>query len=156
MPLDAVIVRIIQDRKTGFSSFVQFVLSIVRLRFLQMASVTPWLIAPVWWKLVGRKDLSLVARPEPAENVLRYQVGSVFAAIKVTEAARRPQLRDIVQRNELEDQVILGLRLNVDGIHAVVTTQVTRVEPVVRFVLVCLFVRREKIAVTLVVEVLRT
>ena len=57
VPFDSIIVNIVQSTKTRFRCFVDAEFSIVRLRFLEVSSLAPWLVTPVRRSGIGGSNL---------------------------------------------------------------------------------------------------
>jgi len=96
MPGDAIVVDVVQDRHAGFVGAVDVILGVVRLPDLLMAGLRPGVKAPAVRCLVRWSHLLAVRRPEPSVQRLGLEVTSVLAALEVTQAAGRPDVRHVV------------------------------------------------------------
>lgn len=122
VPLDAIVVEVVQDGQAGLT-FIVF--TVVGLR----ASVTTG-VGPVSQSaLVSRRDLSLRARPEPSVDNGWLQISTV-ASVKVAFAAAGPDVLDAIASQLLLDELVLLKGFKTDGVHAVATADVAGVEPV--------------------------
>lgn len=122
VPLDTIVVEVVQDGKAGLTLVV---LAVVGLRAAITASVGPITQSA----LVGGRNLGLRAGPEPAIDDGWLQV-SAAASVKVAFAAASPDILDAIAGQLLLDELVLLQGLEADGVHAVATADVTGVEPV--------------------------
>ena len=60
-----------------------------------MALVAPWLVSPAWWLSVSGSHLSVGVGKEPSLDIDGLQVLALITSREVTEAARRPDVRNI-------------------------------------------------------------
>lgn len=91
VPLDAVVVDVVQHPHARLRSLVDVELGVVWLGNLGVSSLAPGLVPPAWWGLVGGGHLCVGVGEEPTLDVLGLQVLAV-APVEVTQAARRPDV----------------------------------------------------------------
>lgn len=91
VPLDTVVVDVVEDAHARLRCLVDVELGVVWLGRLGVSSLAPGLVLPAWWGLVGRGHLSVGVGEEPALDVLGFQVLAV-TPVEVTQAARRPDV----------------------------------------------------------------
>lgn len=96
VPRDAVAVHVVEHAQTRLLRSVDVRLSVVRLRRLLVAGLAPRAVGPAGRRLVGGRQLAARRRPEPAVHVLRFQVRSVLAALKVAQPPAGPYVRRII------------------------------------------------------------
>ena len=146
VPLDAILVDVVEDAKAGLGCLVDFKLGVVWLRFLKVTSGAPGLISPAGRFLIGASEFDTRARPEPAIDNERLKIFSV-ASLEVAQTTARPNVRQFLcalERNKTkkldeynfdlknvfffftlfenaEDHVVLFDSLNANGVHAVLT-----------------------------------
>lgn len=150
MPCDAVIVDVVEDRQARLGRLVDVELGVVWLRDLLMSGLRPRVVSPSDWVAVGWLDLLAVGGPEPSVEVLWKQVFAAFATcfgrekvyhlfereekarltVEIAQATRGPDVWNVVLLDQLEDEVVLFLGLDGDGVHAVLAANVTSLEPV--------------------------
>lgn len=124
VPLEAVVVEVVQDRQTRLVVALSR-LAIVRLRLSVSSGVAPVTVVA----LTGRADLGATSGPEPSVLVRGLQVGTV-AARKVALPAGGPDVTDVSAGDALLDELVLLRRLEGHGVHAVPAADVPRVQPV--------------------------
>ena len=154
VPGDTVIVHVVQDAQARLAGLVDVVLGVVGLGLLLVSSLAPGVVGPARGHLVGLGDLVAGRRPEPSEEVLGLQIGASLAALEVAQAARRPDVGDVVGLDEAEDQVVLLLGLDRHEVHAVFTADVAAVQPVELLVGQGGNVTREEVVLAFVLELL--
>jgi len=130
VPLDAVLVQVIEDSQARLGGLVDVELGVVGLRSACVSLVTPWLVRPAWWGGVGGRHLGVGVGPEPSEDTDGLQVSTFLTGREVTEAAGGPDVAEVTLADEVEDHVVLGAGLDTDGVHAPLTALVTCLEPV--------------------------
>jgi len=130
VPLDSVIVEVVEDSEAALPSPVDGLLSVVGLGPLVVAGVGPGADGPRGVVLVGGEDLSVGAGPEPAENVDGLKVLAFFAPGEVTQSAGGPDVGDVTLLDEVEDHLVLLVGLDGNGVHAGLATLVPRLQPV--------------------------
>lgn len=96
VPGDAVAVNVVQDGHAGLTGAIDIELGVIRLSGLLVAGRRPRVIPPTIRRLVGRRYLLAIRRPEPAIQSLGFEVTSVLAALEVTETTGRPDVRNVV------------------------------------------------------------
>lgn len=58
---------------------------------------------------------------------------SQIVTIEVAQATRGPNVRNVFLLDQLEDEIVLLLSLNRDGVHAVLAAKITCLQPVNTF-----------------------
>lgn len=96
MPGDAVVVNVVEDRKARFGGAVDVELGVVRLSLFLVTGLRPRVVSPTGWRLVRGEDLLPVRRPEPAEDVLGFQIGTAFASLEVAQPSGGPDVGNVV------------------------------------------------------------
>lgn len=96
VPGNTVIVNVIQDRETGFAGTVYVEFRVIWLSLFLVSGGGPGIVAPSVGHLIGWGHLFAIRGPEPAVQVLGFQIGTVFASFKVAQAARGPNIRHII------------------------------------------------------------
>lgn len=91
VPLDAVLVDIVEDAQARFFGLVNFEFGVVWLRSLEVASGAPRLVAPTGGSLVGFGQFDAGAGPEPSVDQDWLQVLAI-AALEIAEATTRPDV----------------------------------------------------------------
>lgn len=76
--------------------------------------------------------------------------------IKIAETSRSPDVWDIFFLDQLEDEIILLLCFNWYGVHAVLATEITSLQPINTFVGECWNFAAVEIVVAFVVELFGT
>lgn len=99
VPGDAVVVDVVQDGHAGLVGAVDVELGVVRLSDLLVAGLGPRVEGPAIRRLVRRRHLLAIRRPEPAVQGLGLEVTSVLAALEVAETPGRPDVRHVVCGN---------------------------------------------------------
>jgi len=130
VPLDAILVQVVEDSHAGLGGPVDVELGVVGLRASSVSLVAPWLVAPAWRGGVGGRHLGVGVGPEPPEDIDGLEVSTFLAGGEVTEAAGGPDVAEVTLGDEVEDHVVLGDGLDTDGVHAPLTALVTGLEPV--------------------------
>lgn len=153
VPLDAILVDVVEDAKAGLGCLVDFKLGVVWLRFLKVTSGAPGLISPAGRFLIGASEFDTRARPEPAIDNERLKIFSV-ASLEVAQTTARPNVRQFLLFENAEDHVVLFDSLNANGVHAVLTAQVASVEPIALDVFVLGDVAAQKVPVTVALPLL--
>jgi len=124
VPLDPVVVKVVQDGQAGFvvtlSDF-----PVVRLSTSEPSSVTPVPVSPV----VGRSNPGSRPAPEPPVDQVWLEIWPV-APVKVALSSRGPDVPDPSPRDPLLHKVVLCRGLDAHRVHAMPTANVTRVQPV--------------------------
>lgn len=94
VPMDAIIVEIVQNGQTIFvgASLLQF--TVVRLWLADATVCGPIVLVAIG----GRSELLKFGRPEPTVHVDRLQIGS-FASLEVTDATAGPNVFYLCQLN---------------------------------------------------------
>ena len=135
VPLDAIVVDVVQQAHARLHAAVDVELGVVRLRYVfslelgLVAGEGPGLVAPAGWGGVGGGHLHSGPGPKPAVDVCWLQVIPV-AALEVAEPARCPDIGQVVLLEKLSDHLLLGGSLQAHQVHAVFTADVTAVKPV--------------------------
>lgn len=96
VPRDAVVVDVVEDRQAGLARLVDVELGVVGLALLLVSGGRPRVVVPAVGRLVRGRHLLAVRRPEPAVDVLRFEVLAVLAAFEVAQSSRRPDVWDII------------------------------------------------------------
>lgn len=122
VPLDAVVVKVVEDGEAGLTLVI---FAVVWLRAAVTAGVGPVTQSA----LIGGWDLGFGAGPEPSVDDGRLQVGAA-ATVEIAFAAASPDELDAIASQLLLDELVLLEGLEADGIHAVATADVTGVQPV--------------------------
>jgi len=124
VPLDAIVVEVVQD---GQAALVVALggLPIVGLWLLVSTRCRPVAGVP----LRGGSNLGPRSRPEPTVLIGGLQIGPV-AAGEVALPARGPDVSHIAPGDPLLHKVILLRRLQRNGVHAVPTADVPRIQPI--------------------------
>ena len=158
VPLDPVIVDVVQHSHAGLHGPVNVELRVVRLGDVvgdELGLVSgegPGLVAPAWRGGVGGSHLDAGARPEPAIDGGRLEVLSV-AALEVAESAAAPDVGKIVVSDELLNHLVLAGGLERHQVHAVLPADVPSVQPVNLVVSKVFFISREKVVMTSMLKV---
>jgi len=121
-----------------------------------MQGLCVYLIIPPLGSLVSSSHLGATTTPEPTVNVDRLKVWTFLASFKVTQPSTRPDILQISCLEQIKHNVVLLLRLDTDGVHAVLSAGVTGFEPVYLCVSIPGRVSREKVPVTFVEKLFRT
>lgn len=98
VPLDAILVDVVEDAHARLGGLVDVELGVVGLRSSGVTLVAPGLVPPAGGSAVGVGHLGVGVGPEPSLNVDGLQVFTLGAAREVTEAARRPDVGDVAWR----------------------------------------------------------
>ena len=77
VPLDAVLVDIVENAQARFFGLVNFKFGVVRLSSFEMTSCAPRLISPTGWCLVGFGQFDAGTGPEPSVDQYRLQVFTI-------------------------------------------------------------------------------
>jgi len=85
MPLDAILVDIIEDSQAGLTGLVDVILSVIGLGTAKVTSRGPGLGSPTWGSGVGGSHLGVGVGPEPTKDIDGLQVLAFRAALEVTE-----------------------------------------------------------------------
>ena len=161
VPLDPVVVDVVQDAHARLHALVDVKLCVVGLRHVMrdelglVASEGPGLVAPAGRGGVGGRHLDSGARPEPAIDSRGLEILAV-AALEVAEPARGPDVREVVVLDELLDELVLGGGLEADQVHAVLSADVPAVKPVDLVVREVFFISGEPVVVTAVLKMFGT
>ena len=157
VPLDPVVVDVIEDAHARLHAAVDVELRVVRLRHVVghelglVAGEGPGLVAPAGRRGVGGRHLDAGPGPEPPVHGGRLQILAV-AALEVAEPARGPDVGEVVVLDELLDELVLGGGLEADEVHAVLPADVPAVQPVNLVISKVFFVSREPVVVTAMLE----
>lgn len=89
-------------------------------------------------------------------SLARISFPKRFFTVKVAQTTRRPNVRHIILLDQLEDEIVLLLRLNRNGIHAVLAADVTCFQPVDALCCVLGHMATVEVVVAFVVEFLGT
>lgn len=92
VPVNAVVVELIQNGQAVFGGAALLRLTVVRLGFADAAALGPIVLVA----LGGRGEFLQHGGPEPAVHVQGLKVGTV-AALEVAQSARRPNVFDLSQ-----------------------------------------------------------
>ena len=161
VPLDPVVVDVVEDAHARLNAAVDVELGVVGLRHIVgdelglVAGEGPGLVAPAGRGGVGGRHLDSGARPEPAIDSRGLEILAV-AALEVAEPARGPDVREVVVLDELLDELVLGGGLEADQVHAVLPADVPAVKPVDLVVREVFFISGEPVVVTAVLEMFGT
>ena len=161
MPLDPVVVDVVEDAHASLHAAVDVELGVVGLGHVVrdelglVAGEGPGLVAPAGRGGVGGGHLDAGPRPEPAVDSRGLEVLTV-TTLEVAETARGPDVREVVVLDELLDELVLGGGLEADQVHAVLPADVPAVEPVDLVVSEVLFISGEPVIVTAVLEMFGT
>ena len=161
VPLDPVVVDVVQDAHARLHAAVDVKLCVVGLRHVMrdelglVTSEGPGLVAPAGRGGVGGRHLDSGARPEPAIDSRGLEILAV-AALEVAEPARGPDVREVVVLDELLDELVLGGGLEADQVHAVLPADVPAVKPVDLVVREVFFISGEPVVVTAVLKMFGT
>ena len=68
VPLDAILVDVVEDAKAGLGCLVDFKLGVVWLSFLKVTSSAPWLVSPAGGFLISAGQFDSRTGPEPSVN----------------------------------------------------------------------------------------
>lgn len=101
MPLESVIVKVVQDGQTRLVVSLGG-LSVIRLRLSVSSGVAPVSVVT----LTRGSDLGAGSRPEPSVLVRGLQVGTI-ASGKVALPARGPDVTHVSAANPLLDELVL-------------------------------------------------
>jgi len=85
VPLDAVLVDVVEDAHARLASLVDIELSVVGLGASSVSIGAPGLAGPSWWGGVGERHLGVCTRPEPALHTDGLQV---LALVTTSEVAQ--------------------------------------------------------------------
>lgn len=96
MPVDAVVVNVVEDRQARLVGLVDVEFGIVGLGSLLVASLRPGVVAEGRGHAVGGGDLCAACRPEPSEGAQGDQVLTVLATLEVAQTTGRPDVRHVV------------------------------------------------------------
>ena len=91
VPLEPVLVHVVEHAEARLRRLVDVELGVVRLRLLEVAGRAPRLVRPAGRRAVGGRELDARAGPEPAVDDERLQVVAV-AALEVAQAPARPDV----------------------------------------------------------------
>lgn len=80
----------------------------------------------------------------------------VLLTIEIAETTRCPDVWHILLLDQLEDEIVLLLRLNRNGVHAILAAEITGFEPVDALVGECGHFTAVEVVVTFVVELFGT
>jgi len=127
MPLDAIVVEVVEDSNAGLVGAVLRELPVVGLGGGSTTGVGP--VSPPSGRGVGGWDACVGTRPEPAVHNMRHQIGSV-TPIEVTLPAARPDVANVAKVHLLVDEVCFLLGLQAHQILTVLSADVAGVEPV--------------------------
>jgi len=132
MPLDTVLVKVVEHTQAGLGCSVDPELSVVGLGDLIVASTGPGLrvASPSGGGFISGGNLPINGRPEPAFDVHWLQVETLGAALEVTQTTGSPDVGDIPVLNKLGDHQILLFCFHGDGVHAPFTALVPGLQPV--------------------------
>ena len=161
VPLDPIVVDVVEDAHARLNAFVDVELGVVGLRHIVgdelglVAGEGPGLVAPAGRGGVGRGHLDAGSGPKPPVDSRGLEVLAV-AALEVAESARGPDVREVVVLDELLDELVLGGGLEADQVHAVLPADVPAVQPVDLVVREVLFISGEPVVVTAVLEMFGT
>lgn len=96
MPRDAIVVDVVEDRKAGFARLVDVELGVVWLALFFVSGGGPRVVVPAVGGLAGGRQLFAVRRPEPAVDVLGFEILAVFATLEVAQTSGCPNIRDVI------------------------------------------------------------
>lgn len=102
VPRYTIVVDVVQDRQAGFAGAVNVEFSIVRLTLFLVSRGRPWVVSPAVGSLVGWRHLFAIRGPEPSVEVLGFEIGTVLASLEITKSARRPNVRDVICKEEFK------------------------------------------------------
>lgn len=91
VPLDSVLIDVVEDAQTRFFRLVDLEFSVVRLGPFEVSSGAPWLVTPTGWDLVRLGQLDARAGPEPTVDQDGLQVFAI-ATLEVAQATARPDV----------------------------------------------------------------
>lgn len=103
VPVDSVVVELIEDREAILGSAALNGLTIVRLWPADAAALGPVVLAT----FVGRRELLQLGGPKPAVDVKGLQIRPI-AAFEVAEATGRPDVLYLVLNDTVLDEFVLG------------------------------------------------
>ena len=161
VPLDPVVVDVVEDAHARLNAAVDVELGVVGLRHIVgdelglVAGEGPGLVAPAGRGGVSWGHLDTGPGPEPTVHVRGLEVFPV-AALEVAESARGPDVGEVVVLDVLLDELVLGGGLEADQVHAVLSADVPAVQPVDLVVREVFFISGEPVVVTAVLEMFGT
>jgi len=88
MPVETILVDVVEDGKTGFRGAVDVQLGIVGLGSLAVSGVAPGLIRPILRLGICSCHFSSGPRPEPSINRDWLEVITITTTLKITESSR--------------------------------------------------------------------
>ena len=91
VPLESILVDVVQHAEAGLGGLVDVELGVIGLRLLEVASRTPRLVRPTGGRLVGGRQFHSRARPEPTVDDERLEIFAV-ASLEIAQAAARPDV----------------------------------------------------------------
>lgn len=94
MPVDAIVVKVVEYRNAVFGSATLLSFSIIRLGATDTSCFGPVVLI----SLGGGCQFLEHSSPEPTVYVVGLEIGA-FAAFEVTKAARGPDIFDLEQKN---------------------------------------------------------
>jgi len=156
VPVKPVFVDIVQDGQAGFWSPVYSQLCIIRLGSLVVSGVAPGLIRPILRLGIGWGHLGSGSGPEPSINRDGLKILSIPTSLEIAKSPRAPNVLESIVPDEVKHDIVLLLRLNGHGVHAILTTSISRLEPVHLSISILGHIPRVKVPVTIVEKLFGT